>query len=85
MWICTQAFHVPKRGNAETEYEDARDLCDPPLAFDASNDDQPTDLLAIIRVRIKITIETDRPDPFNPDAGPNQVTLVSEATIRNRL
>ncbi len=23
MWICTQAFHVPKRGNAETEYEDA--------------------------------------------------------------
>ena len=23
MWICTQAFHVPKRGNAEDEYEDA--------------------------------------------------------------
>ncbi len=23
MWICTQAFHVPKRGNAENEYEDA--------------------------------------------------------------
>lgn len=23
MWICTQAFHVPKRGNAAEEYEDA--------------------------------------------------------------
>ena len=23
MWICTQAFHVPKRGNVESEYEDA--------------------------------------------------------------
>jgi len=23
MWICTQAFHTPKRGNAESEYEDA--------------------------------------------------------------
>jgi len=23
MWICTQAFHVPKRGSAESEYEDA--------------------------------------------------------------
>ncbi len=23
MWICTQAFHTPKRGNVEREYEDA--------------------------------------------------------------
>jgi len=23
MWICTQAFHTPKRGNDESEYEDA--------------------------------------------------------------
>ena len=23
MWICTQAFHTPKRGNVESEYEDA--------------------------------------------------------------
>ena len=23
MWICTQAFHVPKRGSVESEYEDA--------------------------------------------------------------
>lgn len=23
MWVCTQAFHVPKHGNAEDEYEDA--------------------------------------------------------------
>ena len=23
MWICTQAFHVAKKGNAESEYEDA--------------------------------------------------------------
>ncbi len=30
MWICTQAFHVPKRGNVESEYEDAyfpRQIC----------------------------------------------------------
>ena len=30
MWICTQAFHVPKRGNVESEYEDAyfpRQMC----------------------------------------------------------
>ena len=23
MWVCTRVFHVPKRGNAEAEYEDA--------------------------------------------------------------
>lgn len=23
MWVCTQAFHTPKRGNVEREYEDA--------------------------------------------------------------
>jgi prepilin-type N-terminal cleavage/methylation domain-containing protein len=61
-------------------YEAARDACDPPMA-------PVDDLSAVRRVRIRLSVETEKVDPRKRAAGgsgKSKITLVSEAAIRNR-
>lgn len=64
------------------DYETARDGCDIPITGTPSN------YTAVKRVRIRLVVETNKPDPNRPKTSPKfgkqWITLTSEATIRSR-